>query len=154
MDEAIRNTTLFPFERAFRIITHRADTLLRKTFGCGRRELWILLVVNTQGRGQRQIGEVLGLHPNVVVKLLDGMEEAGLVRRVRKMEDRREQVIESTAKGHNALVHYLDSREQLLDGIFAPLTKRQREQWREMAMLILESGLALAFAVGLQAMSD
>jgi DNA-binding MarR family transcriptional regulator len=154
MDEAIRNTTLFPFEKAFRIIAARAETVLRKTFGCGRREMWILLVVNTQGRGQRQIGEVLGLHPNVVVKLLDNMEEAGLVRRVRRAEDRREQVIESTAKGHNALVRYLDTKEEILKQIFAPLTAQQREQWRELAVLILKSALSVAITAGWRAMSD
>jgi DNA-binding MarR family transcriptional regulator len=151
MDEAIRHTTLFPFEKAFRIISTRADSLLKKSFGCGRREMWILLVVNTQGRGQREIGEVLGLHPNVVVKLLDGMEEAGLVRRSRRAEDRREQSIESTAKGHHVLEKYMAEKEELLDQIFSPLSAEQREQWKKMALAILKgvaSGVVAVFGHG------
>lgn len=148
MNDAIWLTTLFPFEKAFRLIARRADNLIKKTLGCGRREMWILLVVNTAGKGQREIGEILGLHPNVVVKLLDGMEAQELVRRVRKREDRREQTVESTRKGHEILGAYMRHKEELLEKIFAPLTAEQRDQWREMAALILKGAgsLVLVFS--------
>lgn len=133
----VKQSTLFPIERAFRIVVGRAEILLQRTIGCSRREVWVLLCVDDTQLSQRQIGEQIGLHPNVLVKLLDGMEERELIRRVRRLSDRREQIVEATGEGKRRLKTYLVNRPDTLLQIFHPLTTEQIEQWRDLAVLIL-----------------
>lgn len=138
----VNDFTLLPFERAFKIITQRADALLLKTLGCNRREMWILLCVDDSVLSQRQIGDILGLHPNVLVKLLDGMESRELLSRVRRRSDRREQIIQITKKGNAAMKRYLTERPAALTQIFSPLTDAQIEQWRALSVAILQGSPA------------
>lgn len=135
----VRDHTLMPFERAFKIITQRADALLLKTLGCNRREMSILLCVDDTPLSQRQIGEILGLHPNVLVKLLDAMEGRELISRVRRRNDRREQIIEPAPKGRNCMKRYLTERPSALSQIFRPLTDTQIEQWRNLSLIIVQA---------------
>jgi DNA-binding MarR family transcriptional regulator len=136
--------SLLPFERAFKLITRRADSLLLKTIGCTRREMWILLCIDNSTLSQRQIGEILGLHPNVLVKLLDGMQHRKLVERVRRKSDRREQIIKATEKGTQIQQKYLTERPTALSEIFKPLTDDQIRQWRELSLLILKNAETIA----------
>jgi MarR family transcriptional regulator for hemolysin len=134
----VKDLTLLPFERAFKVITQRADALLLKTLGCNRREMWILLCIDDNLLSQRQIGEILGLHPNVLVKLLDGMEQRTLLKRARRQSDRREQVIRITDKGAAAMQSYLTEKPSALLQIFNPLTDDQIEQWRALSLAVLQ----------------
>lgn len=100
--------------------------------------MWILLCITTNGRSQRDVGAYLGLHPNVVVKLLDGMEEEGLLQRRRNREDRRSQSLEATAKGRSTIEKYMAERVGILRELFAPLTDAQISQWRDLSLLIVK----------------
>ena len=99
METSIRNSTVFPFEVAFRIVAHRTDLWLQKHLDCTRRELWVMLCVNESKLRQKQIGEILRIHPNVLVKILDNMEKKDLLHRTKKPADRREHLIENSEKG-------------------------------------------------------
>lgn len=145
MEDPIQNTTLFPFEKSYRAVSRRADGLLHKMFGagCGRREMWVLLCIAADGRSQKEIGECVGLHPNVVVKLLDGMEGTGLVRRARSASDRREQMVEASTEGKRITRKYMLEKDVLLRQVFYPLTDEQIATWRALAWLILGSGNGL-----------
>ena len=133
----VNDLTLFPFERAFKVIIHRADALLLKMVGCSRREMWVLLCINDDDLSQRQIGEILGLHPNVLVKMLDDMESRKLITRERRRTDRREQVVQATSKGTAAVQTYLTGYPAALAEMLRPLTAEQIAQWRELSLLIL-----------------
>ena len=137
MEDPIQRTTLFPFEKSFRLVIRRAEALLRKEFGCGRREMWILLCIASGDRSQRELGECVGLHPNAVVKLVDGMQKAGLVRRVIRAEDRRENVVEATGEGKSIMEKYMTVKDGLVRQVFRPLTDAQISTWRELAWLVL-----------------
>lgn len=106
----IKNSTVLPIEMAYRQVARRCDDLLQRLIQCSRREVWVLLVVDHVELSQKQIGENLGLHPNVLVKILDGMEARGLLKRIRRQEDRREQVVRATAEGKRRLQIYLENR--------------------------------------------
>lgn len=142
MDSPVKHSTIFPFEMAFKVIMQRAEKWLQASVGCGRREMWVLLCVNDHQLSQRQIGEAIRLHPNVIVKILDGMEGKKLLRRARRINDRREHIVEATAKGKAALNKYLEERPEALKEVFAPLTEAQVALWREMSLRILQSTTA------------
>lgn len=133
----VQDLTLFPFERAFKVITQRADALLLKMVGCSRREMWVLLCINDNELSQRQIGEILGLHPNVVVKMLDEMESRKLLTRERRRANRREQIVQLTSRGDTAVHTYLTGHTTALSEMFSPLTTEQIETWRELSLLIV-----------------
>jgi DNA-binding MarR family transcriptional regulator len=133
----VRQSIEFSLERVFKEITERADLLLPKLVECGRRETWVLLGVEGQQLNQRQIGALLGIHPNVLVKILDGMEEKGFLIRRRRKSDRREQVLHATEKGKAVLQIYTAKRWPILREVFRPLTDKQIQQWEELSALIL-----------------
>ena len=133
----VRQSTLFLSERAFKIISQRAEAELTKKVGCTLREMWILLLIDDAELSQRRIGEAIGVHPNVLVKMLDSLERRGFVVRSRRRSDRREQVIEATEKGKAAFKTYVAERSRLLREAFRPLSDKQIEQWETLAALIL-----------------
>lgn len=133
----IKNSTVLPIEMAYRQVARRCDDLLQRLIQCSRREVWVLLVVDHVELSQKQIGENLGLHPNVLVKILDGMEARGLLKRIRRQEDRREQVVRATAEGKRRLQIYLENRPKSVLEIFRPLSDKEIEQWRALAMKII-----------------
>jgi DNA-binding MarR family transcriptional regulator len=133
----VKNSTLLPFEQSYRIITQRADALFDKLLGCNRREISVLLCVDGEVLSQRRIGDMLGLHPNVLVKILDGMEEKKLLQRVRRQADRREQGIQIGEKGKRLLEKYLKERPAVLRQIFRPLSEEQIGQWTELAKTVV-----------------
>ena len=133
----LSESTIFPIERAFKIISARSDAILRKTIGCSRREVWVLLCVTEEPCSQRQLGDFLGIHPNGLVKLLDVMEQRELLRRVRRVDDRREQIVEATEEGKRRLKIYIERRPKLLLQVFSPLNETQIEQWRDLATQVL-----------------
>jgi len=135
MDDA-KHFTLFPFETAFKIVTRRADTLLHKALGCTRREMWVLICAESTEMSQREIGEALGLHPNVVVKLLDNLERKRFLRRVRREDDRREQIVQLTLEGKSTVEKYSGDTLVPLRKVFYPLTDEQITQWMEFSLQI------------------
>jgi DNA-binding MarR family transcriptional regulator len=133
-----RDTVLFPLELAFKILAQRADRWLVEHVGCTRRELWVLLCVDDSRMSQQQIGDILRIHQNVMVKILDAMETRGLVKRVQNPKDRREKIVETTNKGRRARTEFRDEREAAMTYIFAPLGIPQREQLRVWSLALLE----------------
>jgi DNA-binding MarR family transcriptional regulator len=69
---------------------------------------------------------VVGLTPSGGVRLVDGLEAEGLVRR-RTGHDGRVRVIELTAKGRRAQLAIVEAREQVLLEALTPLSARERD---------------------------
>jgi DNA-binding MarR family transcriptional regulator len=130
-------TVIFPIEKASKIILRRADFVLERLVGVGRREMWVLLCINNQELSQRRCGELLDLHPNVPVKLIDGMEGKKLLKRVRRSSDRREQILTATDRGKTCIEKYLEARPKILLEIFAPLSEEQIYACRDLLLLII-----------------
>jgi DNA-binding MarR family transcriptional regulator len=135
----LMHVTLFPFERAQKIIARRADTLLQKLVGCNRRELWVLVCISRGQLNQKQLSHRLDVHQNVTGRLLDELEKRSLLRRMRRLPDRREQVVELTEKGEEILKTFLKQQVNATLTAFAPLTESQIVQWRDLASAITRS---------------
>ena len=76
---------------------------------------------------QAQIADALGYDRSLIVRLLDELEERGLVIRKRDPDDRRRHVVKLTPEGHSTLVE-LRAIVQRLEGDFlAPLDADEQE---------------------------
>jgi DNA-binding MarR family transcriptional regulator len=97
-------------------------------------------ILATLAEGEREtqgaIADALDYDRGQLVGLLDELEEAGLVERRRDPEDRRRQVVVMTAEGKKMLAK-MRTLARKLDGEFlAPLTLDQRQQLRELLLIL------------------
>jgi DNA-binding MarR family transcriptional regulator len=79
------------------------------------------------GISQQQLSEILGMDANNVVLLLNELEQAGLVRRVRDPHDRRRHTVEVTEAGLAAYERARLARESVEDALLANLDADERE---------------------------
>jgi DNA-binding MarR family transcriptional regulator len=77
---------------------------------------------------QRDVAERLRMDGSDLVAVLDELERAGYVSRVRDRRDRRRHAVSVTASGRRALGRLDDRVGQADDALFAPLTASEREQ--------------------------
>ena len=56
-------------------------------------------IFRADGLTQRELGDALGMFPSNLVRLIDELEEKGLVRRGKSAEDRRSYTLQLTRKG-------------------------------------------------------
>lgn len=94
------------------------------------------------GASQRELGEVLDLHPTRVVFVVDELEQAGLVERRRSTTDRRSNAIVLTAAGRRALTRGRAVARANDDALGDGLTAKERiELERLLAKVAAAQGL-------------
>ncbi len=76
---------------------------------------------------QAQIADALGYDRSLIVRLLDELEERGLVIRKRDPDDRRRHVVKLTPAGHSMLVELRAIVQRLEDDFLSPLDTRERD---------------------------
>jgi len=88
-------------------LEHRIDTALRQDCGIGHTMFEVLIRLCRQPGEevtQRALADDLTLTSSGITRLVDRMEEAGLVRRVPSPKDRRSVLVEPTDQGHAVLL--------------------------------------------------
>jgi DNA-binding MarR family transcriptional regulator len=90
---------------------------------------------------QQELARRLGINPNMMVRIIDRMEERGLVKRERREDRRQANYLEIQPKGKKLAEAW---KINILDNpaIVAPLSLREREQLRQL-LLKLTSALTL-----------
>jgi DNA-binding MarR family transcriptional regulator len=87
----------------------------------------ILAVLATSGpRSQQELGQLLGVNRTIMVKIVDGMEAAGLLERRRNPADRRSYALEPTPEGLATLQRLGPAVRETEAGFTAPLGKAGR----------------------------
>jgi DNA-binding MarR family transcriptional regulator len=88
---------------------------------------------------QQELAKRLGINPNMMVRIIDRMEERGLVKRERREDRRQANYLEIQPKGKKLAEAW---KINILDNpaIVAPLSLREREQLRQL-LLKLTSAL-------------
>jgi DNA-binding MarR family transcriptional regulator len=81
---------------------------------------------------QKDMCAAMHLDPNNCVLLLNEMEAAGHVRRVRDQQDRRRHIVELTPEGKKALVHAERAMEDLEEEVLGALSPEERSQLRDL----------------------
>jgi MarR family transcriptional regulator, lower aerobic nicotinate degradation pathway regulator len=87
---------------------------------------------------QREVGERLGVHPSDMVRVVDQLEQHGLVSRVRSEEDRRRYDLALTAKGKQALERFSAVAREVDEGFYRVLTPSQRTQLQRLLAKLVE----------------
>lgn len=98
-------------------------------FGLLGVQLGILRVLREGPVSQVELGRSLGIDKASMVKLLDGIEELGLVERRAGKEDRREKRIHVTAAGLRMIEKAGETRQRVEDQFLSPLSAAERKQF-------------------------
>ena len=114
--------------------------------GISPREFAVLSHVASRARTQQELADLLGIHRNNMVSLIDAMEASGWVRRHRSETDRRAFEIRPTQAGHE-VVAAVNVEVSMLDVALAEsLSERERAELAGLLARIADS-LGLTAAV-------
>jgi DNA-binding MarR family transcriptional regulator len=104
------------------------------------RQFQLLGLLHDEGpTGQRELGQVMGVDPSVLVTLLNPLEADGLVSRQRDAADRRRHVVALSQAGGEQLAAAARAQRAAEDELFAALDRDQREQLRQLLLSLQAS---------------
>jgi DNA-binding MarR family transcriptional regulator len=116
----------------------RAESL--SEFDLSTREYTALAVLARDRPGsQHELGRLMGLAPQLVVSLTDGLEERGLVARRTNPDDRRRTLVELTARGRRALAKADEVTAQVQEEVLSELDPAEQEQLHDLLQRALSS---------------
>ncbi len=99
-------------------------------------------VFRVDGLTQRELGDALGMFPSNLVRLIDELEEKGLVRRGKCVEDRRSYTLQLTEKGYGVALELLSLTRAHQNRICTSLAPAEREELtRLLQKIATEQGL-------------
>jgi DNA-binding MarR family transcriptional regulator len=99
-------------------------------------------IFRANGLTQRELGDALGMFPSNLVKLIDELEEKGLVRRGKSTEDRRSYTLQLTEKGEGIALELITLTRAHQDRICMSLAPAERRQLaRLLQKIATEQGL-------------
>jgi DNA-binding MarR family transcriptional regulator len=87
---------------------------------------------------QAGIADALGMDASMLVSLLDGLEERGLVERKRDPKDRRRQMVTMTAAGRRQLAAFRKLVLRVEDEFLAALSAEERQELHELLLRVAE----------------
>ena len=93
---------------------------------------YLLLAIAAGGTelSQQDLAKKLDLDPTIVVKIIDNLEDRGLLERARSVDDRRRHQLTLTTKGKK-LLHEAQTREQKVERALSPHLRELRELLHE-----------------------
>ncbi len=91
---------------------------------------------------QREVSDKLGVHPSDMVKVVDQLEEYGLVTRVRAETDRRRYDLTLTPKGERMLGHFDALAREVDKDFYAVLSKTEQKQLESLMAKLVEGHFA------------
>jgi len=104
------------------------------------RQFQLLALLHDHGpTGQRELGQVMGVDPSILVTLLNPLEADGLVSRQRDPADRRRHVVTLTPAGERHLDSAARAQREAEDALFSGLDDDQRERLRALLLALRDS---------------
>ena len=85
---------------------------------------------------QAGIADALGMDASMLVSLLDGLEDRGLVERKRDPNDRRRQMVTMTAAGRRQLTAFRKTIQQIEDEFLGPLSEDERQELHDLLLRV------------------
>jgi DNA-binding MarR family transcriptional regulator len=99
-------------------------------------------IFRANGLTQRELGDALGMFPSNLVRLIDELEEKGLVRRGKSTEDRRSYTLQLTQKGEGIALELITLTRAHQDRICTSLAPAERQELaRLLQKIATEQGL-------------
>jgi DNA-binding MarR family transcriptional regulator len=125
------------------LLGHLAMRRLRDTHtahGLTPRQFHVLGLLHDHGAiGQRELKQMMGTDPSILVTMLNPLEADGLIARRRDPEDRRRHLVTVTAAGERRLIRAAEAQREAEDALFAGLADDQREQLRGLLIALQDS---------------
>jgi DNA-binding MarR family transcriptional regulator len=91
---------------------------------------------------QRELGALIDVDPSILVTLLNPLEAEGYLSRERDASDRRRHVVTLTRGGARQLDRAAQAQRDAEDELFVDLSDGQREQLRELLLVLRERIIA------------
>jgi len=129
MSATTRPGTIVLLSRLAKAVIRAAD---EEALGMKYKAYAGLTLLRDAAQTQKDMCHAMHLDPNNCVLLLNDMEAAGHVRRVRDPEDRRRHIVELTPAGKKALAHAERAMEDLEGDVLGGLSPEERAQLREL----------------------
>ena len=129
MSATTRPGTIVLLSRLAKAVIRAAD---EEALGMKYKAYAGLTLLRDAAQTQKDMCHAMHLDPNNCVLLLNDMEAAGHVRRVRDPEDRRRHIVELTPAGKKALAHAERAMEDLEGEVLGSLSPAERAQLREL----------------------
>lgn len=99
-------------------------------------------IVRAGGLTQRGLGDALGMFPSNLVRLIDELEERGLVRRGKSTADRRSYTLQLTEKGQDVTLQLIALTRAHQDRVCTSLAPAERKELtRLLKKIATEQGL-------------
>jgi DNA-binding MarR family transcriptional regulator len=133
----LRDCGILRLNFALEIVNDRAERFTLQMYDITLRQFWVLAAALEGKRSQLALADALGIDPNVMVLIIDGMERRGFVRRKRNPRDRREQLIKLTRKGASTVRGFISKKRKLYRDIFVGLTSGEIKALIEYAERLL-----------------
>jgi MarR family transcriptional regulator, temperature-dependent positive regulator of motility len=129
MSATTRPGTIVLLSRLAKAVVRAAD---EEALGMKYKAYAGLTLLRDGAQSQKDMCHAMHLDPNNCVLLLNDMEAAGHVRRVRDPEDRRRHIVELTPAGKKALAHAERAMEDLEGEVLGRLSPEERAQLRDL----------------------
>lgn len=128
----------FLLSKAADLVTADFEHSLRP-YGIRARDYGVLSLLHQRGAlSQQRIGEQLRIDRTTMVSVIDDLENAGLVERMRDPEDRRRYAITMTPKGSELFRGALAQVDrEVHDGFLAPLSDAERAGLVDMLLRLI-----------------
>ncbi|HEX8302184.1 MarR family winged helix-turn-helix transcriptional regulator [Sphingomonas sp.] len=111
-----------------RLMRRRFDERARTTGATGTQWRTLKILEWREGVNQGQLAELLEVEPITACRMIDRLEEAGLVERRRDPADRRAWRIFLTDKARPVLDDLRDVASEMIEGALQGLSARQRDE--------------------------
>jgi DNA-binding MarR family transcriptional regulator len=105
--------------------------------GLAPRQFEILGLLHDRGPlGQGELAQIMNIAPSILVTQLNPLDADGLIVRERDSGDRRRHLVTLTDAGRTRLQQASQSQRDVEDLLFARLDERQREQLRQLLLIV------------------
>ncbi|WP_157073646.1 MarR family winged helix-turn-helix transcriptional regulator [Sphingomonas soli] len=111
-----------------RLMRRRFDERARTTGATGPQWRTLKILERREGLNQGQLAELLEVEPITACRMIDRLEDAGLVERRRDPADRRAWLIYLTDKARPVLADLHNVASEMIEGALKGLSPRQREE--------------------------
>ncbi len=126
------------FQQALDVVQRRFERHY-SDHGIDLLHIWVLMCAREKPSYQKEIAEALKININTMVDIIDQMEDEGLVKRVRNPDNRRETIVQPTAKAIRLMVWVDNQWEDAARMGFHPISLEKLRGMRELAIAIIES---------------
>jgi DNA-binding MarR family transcriptional regulator len=106
-----------------------------ETIGIKRRHYGVLVgLADEPGSSQQELADRLDIDRTTMAKIVDELEELGLVRRGKHPKRRRANALELTSDGSSLMPQLVKAARQADDRFLRPLPRRERDQLRQLLL--------------------